>query len=124
MKEQKHYAERNARALGKYYTAHVSAMTREKLFTKSDIAAELAHRDKTIDDLKEKTKWHPIETAPDGEKKVRVGWYSNGAWVESVDVKLDGVWLGHGDEYNHYHTTSEEAPPYKYWMEYTQPPKE
>src|SRR5699024_3354102 len=48
MKEQKHYAERDAMALGKFYTAHVSAMTREKLFTKSDIAAELAHRDKII----------------------------------------------------------------------------
>lgn len=52
MKEQKHYAERDAMALGKYYTAHVSAMTREKLFTKSDIAAELAHRDKIIAGLK------------------------------------------------------------------------
>lgn len=69
-------------------------------------------------------KWQPIETAPDGEMKVRVGWYSNGWWTERVDVKLDGVWLGHDDEYNHYHTTSEEAPPYKYWMEYTHPPKE
>lgn len=51
MKEQKHYAERDARALGKFYTAHVSAMTRERLFTKSDIAAELAHRDKVISEL-------------------------------------------------------------------------
>jgi len=72
MKEQKHYAERDAMALGKFYTAHVSAMTREKLFTKSDIAAELAYRDKIIADLKEKTKWHPIETAPKGGHTILV----------------------------------------------------
>lgn len=60
----KHYAERDAMALGKFYTAHVSAMTREKLFTKSDIAAELAYRDKIIAELKEKKKWQPIKTAP------------------------------------------------------------
>lgn len=37
-----------------YYSMHVSAMTGEKLFEKSDIAAELAHRDKKIADLEYK----------------------------------------------------------------------
>lgn len=37
--------------LGKYYCNHVSAMTREKLHDKSDIAAELGYRDYLIDQL-------------------------------------------------------------------------
>lgn len=47
----KHYAERDVIEQGDYYIAHVSAMTREGLHSKSDIAAELAHRDMIIDDL-------------------------------------------------------------------------
>lgn len=49
------YAERDIMALddaGNYYVKHVSAMTGEKLHSKSDIAAELAHRDYEIDKLK------------------------------------------------------------------------
>ena len=41
----KHYAERDIIGQGQVYANHVSAMTREKLHSKSDIAAELAHRD-------------------------------------------------------------------------------
>lgn len=54
-KNQKLYAERDIMALddaGNYYCKHVSAMTGEKLHSKSDIAAELAHRDYEIDKLK------------------------------------------------------------------------
>lgn len=47
----KHYAERDLMALGEYYTRHVDAMTAEELHSKSDIAAELAHRDMLIDKL-------------------------------------------------------------------------
>lgn len=36
---------------GGYYFRHVNAMTGEKLHSKSDIAAELGHRDMLIDDL-------------------------------------------------------------------------
>ena len=36
---------------GGYYCRHVDAMTSEKLHNKSDIAAELAYRDRIIDDL-------------------------------------------------------------------------
>lgn len=44
-----HYdLDRDLPALGDFYTAHVDAMTREKLHSKSDIAAELAHRDREI----------------------------------------------------------------------------
>lgn len=47
----KHYARRDLRALGRYYTDHIQAMTTEGLDSKSDIAAELAHRDRQIADL-------------------------------------------------------------------------
>lgn len=47
----KHYAERDLMTLGQYYTDHVDAMTAEGLHSKSDISAELAHRDMLIDKL-------------------------------------------------------------------------
>ena len=37
--------------IGGYYSRHVSAMTRESLHAKTDIAAELAFRDCVIDDI-------------------------------------------------------------------------
>lgn len=45
----KHYAQRDPMALGQHYGNHVSAMTGEGLDLKSDIAAELAHRDAEIE---------------------------------------------------------------------------
>lgn len=51
----KHYANRDVMDLdkkGMYYCEHISAMTREGLHSKSDIAAELAYRDFEIDKLK------------------------------------------------------------------------
>lgn len=51
----KNYADRDIVALdkaGDYYVRHVSAMTAEDLHSKSDIAAELGHRDMVIDRLK------------------------------------------------------------------------
>lgn len=42
------YAERNPRQLEPHYTAHVIAMMREDLHSKSDIAAELAWRDQRL----------------------------------------------------------------------------
>lgn len=49
---EKHYAERDIFKQGDYYTKHVSAMTGEALYSKSAIAAELAHRDIEIDRLR------------------------------------------------------------------------
>lgn len=43
---------RDVQALGDYWLKHLSAMTEEDLHSKSDIAAELAWRDKQIDELK------------------------------------------------------------------------
>ena len=51
----KQYAERDPCQLdrdGNYYVRHVSAMTREGLYNKSDIAAELGWRDREIDRLR------------------------------------------------------------------------
>ena len=53
----KQYAERDAYELdvaGGYYSRHVSAMTSEGLHSKSDIAAELGHRDMVIAELQQK----------------------------------------------------------------------
>ena len=46
------YAERDIIEQGDYYSRHTSAMTVEGLHSKSDIAAELAHRDIQIDALR------------------------------------------------------------------------
>ena len=46
------YTERDIIEQGDYYSRHTSAMTSEDLHSKSDIAAELAHRDIEIDKLK------------------------------------------------------------------------
>lgn len=45
------YADRDIVAQGAIYVTHVMAMTKEGLHAKSDIAAELAHRDILIADL-------------------------------------------------------------------------
>jgi chromosome segregation ATPase len=45
------YSERNPIKLGDYYTKHIMAMTAEGLHDKSAIAAELAYRDKLIDEF-------------------------------------------------------------------------
>lgn len=49
--DQKLYAERDLMAQGEHYARHIHAMTAEGLHAKSDIAAELAHRDIEIDRL-------------------------------------------------------------------------
>lgn len=46
------YQARDVEALGDYYIKHVEAMTAERLHSKADIAAELAHRDKEISRLR------------------------------------------------------------------------
>jgi hypothetical protein len=46
------YAERDIIKQGNFYTQHVSALTMEELYSKSDIAAELGHRDMQIAKLR------------------------------------------------------------------------
>lgn len=55
MSEEKQYAERDLMGMdvaGNHYCRHISAMTREQLHSKSDIAAELGWRDLQIAELK------------------------------------------------------------------------
>jgi len=47
------YKRRDAEAQGEHYQRHISALTAEDLHSKSDIAAELAHRDKALATIKE-----------------------------------------------------------------------
>lgn len=49
MNDKELYAERDIDELGDYYAKHVSAMTTERLHSKSAIAAELAFRDCLIE---------------------------------------------------------------------------
>lgn len=49
--DKKLYAERDILEQGQVYCDHVNAMTAERLHAKSDIAAELAHRDIEIERL-------------------------------------------------------------------------
>lgn len=48
------YAERDIMAQGQTYCDHVNQMTAEGLHAKSDIAAELAHRDIEIERLRKR----------------------------------------------------------------------
>lgn len=52
----KHYQQRDIEELGDFYLSHLEAMTKESLHGKSDIAAELAHRDMLIDKLNKELK--------------------------------------------------------------------
>lgn len=55
------YKERSPLALdfaGNYYFKHVGAMTRENLYSKADIAEELAVRDAQIDHLCKQLAYH------------------------------------------------------------------
>lgn len=56
MTDTKQYAKRNPEAQGEHYIKHVSAMTAEGLHQKSEVAAELAHRDILINAMKEELK--------------------------------------------------------------------
>ena len=61
------YARRDIESLdevGGFYSRHVSAMTREGLFTKADIAAELGHRDMVISELFESLEMLIVFTTP------------------------------------------------------------
>lgn len=58
---QKQYADRSCFELdqdGGYYCRHIMAMTKEGLHAKTDIACELAWRDKRIDELEEELKYY------------------------------------------------------------------
>jgi hypothetical protein len=51
------YADRDPSELEPWYSQHVNAMTAEGLHSKSDIAAELAYRDRQIRELSDALAW-------------------------------------------------------------------
>ena len=55
MTEREAYPEQDHMALGEYYLRHIDRMTAEGLHRKSDIAAQLAWRDREIDRLRAST---------------------------------------------------------------------
>jgi len=59
------YAKRDHMAQGEHYTRHVSALTGEGLWLKSEIAAELAHRDMEIERLR--AALHALLKCPSGQ---------------------------------------------------------
>lgn len=61
------YAVRDIESLGEHYMRHLSAMTVEKLHSKSDIASELAWRDAEIERLKGEAGAVPAAATPVGE---------------------------------------------------------
>jgi hypothetical protein len=62
--------DRDVIALGQFYTDHVSAMTREGLHAKSDIAAELAYRDQRIAALEAKLAEYELAASRDAKRKL------------------------------------------------------
>lgn len=88
----KNYAERDIMEMdnvGGYYIRHVSAMTAEELHSKSDIAAELGHRDMVIDELQEVLQ----EVTRSIEITIRVGYeriIELGGECDSVDAMIKG----------------------------------
>ena len=69
------YAERDSFKLGEHYVRHVEHMTSENLYSKADIAAELAHRDIQIDRLERER----------DELRTKVG-KAPALWNEQVEV--------------------------------------
>jgi hypothetical protein len=59
------YPEQDHMALGDYYLRHVDAMTGEGLHAKSDIAAQLAWRDREIDRLRASQPQQPAPAEPE-----------------------------------------------------------
>ena len=112
-----HYANRNIRALGAHYSKHVEAMTVEGLHEKSEIAAELAHRDVLIDRLQETCGWQPISTVPrDGSPLLVTGPHFK--YPQSV------TWNNGALEENWNSNNVEKNGPVTHWMPLPKPPED
>lgn len=124
------YAERDTRNQ-RHYAKHVSAMTGEKLHSKSAIAAELAHRDEVIDNLRAELakagpKWISVEyRLPETQTEI-VFYASPYAWETGVFTPAghcgqeDNVFQCHnhrGDD--GYHTVVGVT----HWMPLPKPPR-
>ena len=63
MSDMKLYAERDPEEQGEWFVRHMSAMTKENLHSKAEIAEELAHRDIRIEALEAEIKRLTISLA-------------------------------------------------------------
>jgi hypothetical protein len=95
------YAERDIVALdeaGVYYMRHVDALTREQLHAKSDIAAELAFRDMTIDSLREelaavrKAAYALLQLVRDFDAFLESPAPQGGVWVDMTPTEVLKAW--------------------------------
>lgn len=84
------YAKRDIRGLGLHYTKHVSAMTSEELFFKSDIAAELAWRDMEIERLRAEKEAAEGQAAERERIKLLYGHFHN-CWGLIEEQRLSDV---------------------------------
>lgn len=89
------YAERDTSDLEPHYSRHVNAMTEEDLRRKSEIAAELAYRDKRIADLEtslhEIQRWckaYPIAVFPE---MLPADWKQVAALLDAGGYTLDRI---------------------------------
>lgn len=77
--------DRDVIALGQFYTDHISAMTREGLHAKSDIAAELAYRDQRIATLEaEKAEYEREKLKREAQEPVAFRWLGPGKGWRAV----------------------------------------
>lgn len=74
-------------ALGKFYTDHVSAMTREGLHEKSDIAAELAYRDQRIAALEAE------KAEREAQEPVAWAWNDPAGWMHIQETRERPEWI-------------------------------
>lgn len=83
-----HYdKDRDNAALGKWYTDHVSAMTREGLHAKSDIASELAFRDQRIATLEAE------KEARERQEPVAWAWNDPAGWIHIQETRERPEWI-------------------------------
>lgn len=81
------YAERDIETQGEFYLRHLAAMTTEGLHSKSDIAAELAHRDQRIAELEAHL------TLPPELAEIAIVYKVEGDWINgpSFPIKRESV---------------------------------
>jgi hypothetical protein len=109
------YADRDIMGQRDHYAKHVQAMTSENLHCKSDIAAELAHRDIRIAELEDNQSWISVEDRlPDFHKSIL---FTNKKTV------FAGAFYSHSHKFisdgNKFHKSD-----VGYWMPLPEAPKE
>ena len=92
------YAERDIIGQGNHYSRHTSAMTGEGLHSKSAIAAELAHRDIQIDQLRQQLEQAEARVAELTEALEGIRYchpHDEGRYIDKACEVLDENFSGH-----------------------------